>query len=279
MSLLRAAALLAIAASLTAGVALAETLEYRILKEGVLEERLRRVSPKVAERYERLRALFTETNCPDLREQQFRGSKEPNLICAVDRPMETGNAEPRRLIIVGAHYDSAGGDGVIDNWTGAILLPSLAEFIAGKPRRHEYQFLGFAAEERGLLGSAAYLKSIPKEQRGRIAAVVTIDSLGLSPTKFWPNSSNEELALLADRIAQALQLGFAGVNVDAVGTTDSMTFHRAKIPVLSLHSVTQETWKLINSPKDVWSSLSWKDYYDSHRFISAFIAYLDQKLP
>jgi hypothetical protein len=58
-----------------------------------------------------------------------------------------------------------------------------------------------------------------------------------------------------------------------------MTFHKAGIPVLSLHSVTQETLPLINSPKDVWKSLSWKDYYDTHRFVSALLTYLDEKLP
>ena len=49
-----------------------------------------------------------------------------------------------------------GGEGVIDNWTGSILLPSLFEFIREKPRRHHFQFMGFAAEEKGLLGSEAY---------------------------------------------------------------------------------------------------------------------------
>lgn len=209
-----------------------------------------------------------------LSEQKVTGSKEPNLICSVE-----GSDPQARRIVVGAHFDYAGGTGVIDNWTGAILLPSLSEFIREKPRRHSFQFIGFAAEEKGLLGSAAYLRAMTPEERGKISAVITMDSLGLTATKVWPNSSNAELMNMAALLANAMKLGLSGVNVDGVGSTDSMTFHKAGIPVLSLHSVTQETWKLINSKKDAWPALSWQDYYDTHRFVSALLVYLDQHLP
>jgi Iap family predicted aminopeptidase len=116
-------------------------------------------------------------------------------------------------------------------------------------------------------------------ERQQIAAVVTMDSLGLTPAKIWPNSSNPELMSMAAAVARSMKLNLAGVNLDAVGSTDSMTFHKAGLPVLSLHSVTQETWRLINSRRDVWASLSWKDYYETHRFISALLVYFDQKLP
>ena len=84
---------------------------------------------------------------------------------------------------------------------------------------------------------------------------------------------------MAALLANAMKLGLTGVNVDRVGSTDSMTFHKAGIPVLSLHSVTQETWKLINSKKDAWPALSWQDYYDTQRFVSALLVYLDNNLP
>jgi Iap family predicted aminopeptidase len=249
-----------------------ETVHFKILNEGVLEQRLGLAHRDVAERYVRLKALFEQTGCGQLREQRVRRSKQPNIICS-----SSGQGQAR--IVVGAHYDSAGGDGTIDNWTGAILLPSLAQFVREKNRRHAFEFVAFAAEEKGLLGSRAYLKSLTPEERKQIAAVITLDSLGLSATKFWPNSSTKELISMAALLAYSMKLEFSGVNVDAVGTTDSATFHKEGIPVLSLHSVTQETWKVINSRRDVRASLSWKDYYDTHRFVSALLMYLDQKLP
>jgi hypothetical protein len=254
----------------------AQNISFPVLREGVLEERLKRAHFRVPERYRRLRALFEETGCaaPQLREQPFRGSREPNLICEV-----AGQNESSRTLVVGAHFDAAGGDGVVDNWTGAILLPSLAEALRQQSLRHRIEFVGFAAEEQGMLGSRAYLKVLSKQQRAEIAAVVTMDSLGLSYTKFWPNSSSPELAQAAYRLAQSMQLKFSGVNVDRVGTTDSWVFHEAKIPVLSLHSVTQQTLAVINGPRDVAAAISWRDYYDTHRFVSALLVYLDKTLP
>ena len=123
------------------------------------------------------------------------------------------------------------------------------------------------------------MKSIPKGERQGIAAVIILDSLGLTPTKCWPNGSSKELVTAAARVADALRLDFGGVNVDGVGTTDSEPFKDAHIPVLTLHSVTQETWKVINGDRDVWKAVSWKDYYDTHRLVSALLVYLDKTLP
>lgn len=263
-----------LAALLLAAAAPAQLVQFTTLSPGVLEDRLRLATPSIPARFARLRSLFEETGCPALAEQKLRGSKEPNLICRA-----AGEAPEKRRIIVGAHFDCAGGDGVVDNWTGAILLPSLAEFIRQKPRRHAFEFIGFAAEEKGLLGSAAYLKAISKADRANIAAVITMDSLGLTPTKFSANDSSPELVRLASNLAQAMHLEFTGIAFGPGLMTDSQTFFAARIPTLSLHSVNQQTLPLINSSRDVWASLSWKDYYDTHRFISALLTYLDEQLP
>jgi hypothetical protein len=123
-----------------------------VLKEAVLRDRLKLAHPKNSERYLCLKALFDEDGCRGdvLREQPVRGSKEPNLICGI-----TGTGERPRKIIVGAHFDCSGGYGIIDNWSGAVFLPSLFEFLRASPRRHTFEFVGFAAEESGLLGSRA----------------------------------------------------------------------------------------------------------------------------
>lgn len=195
------------------------------------------------------------------------------MVCGL-----AGMGDHPRRIIVGAHFDCKGGDGIIDNWSGAVLLPILFEFVATTHHQHAFDFVAFAAEEQGLLGSRAYLKSIAKSDREQIAAVLVMDSLGLTPTKCWVNGSTKELVNSASRVAAALKLDFRGVNVDQVGTTDSQPFKDAHIPVLCLHSVTQETWTVINGNRDVWSAISWKDYYDTHKFISALLNYLDQTL-
>jgi len=251
-------------------------VDFPILKEEVLREHLQLAHPKNAERFKRLKELFAKSGCGDasVHEQKVSGSKEPNIICGIDAP----SGHPK-TIIVGAHFDAVGGDGVIDNWSGAVLLPALFEFTAKAQRRHAFEFIGFAAEEKGLLGSNTYVHSIPKAERGEIAAVIILDSLGLTPTKCWVHGSTKDLVIAANRVAASMKLDFQEVDVEKVGTTDSQPFLQAHIPVLCLHSVTPETWKVINGSRDVWSAVSWKDYYDSHKLVSALLRYFDETLP
>ena len=259
-----------------AAAATAQPLQFVTLKEDVLVQRLHLAHPRNPERYQRLKKLFSDGGCSGevYSEQRVPSSKEPNMICQ----LAGAPAIPGR-IIVGAHFDAVGGEGVIDNWSGAVLLPTLFECLQRVPRRHQFEFVAFAAEEKGLLGSQAFLKSIPKSDRKQIAAVIIMDSLGLTPTKCWVHGSSKELVNAASAVAASLKLDFSGVNVDQVGTTDSQPFKDANIPVLCLHSVTQETWKLINGPQDVWKVVSWRDYYDSYRLITVLLAYLDRTLP
>jgi Zn-dependent M28 family amino/carboxypeptidase len=154
------------------------------------------------------------------------------MICGLP-----GTGEHPREIIVGAHFDSIGGDGVIDNWSGAVLLPVLFKIVASTHHQHTFEFIAFTGEEKGLLGSRSYVKSVPKLSRNQIAAVIVMDSLGLTPTKCWVNGSTPDLVRSASRVAAALKLGLASVNVDRVGTTDSQPFKDAHIPVLCLHSL------------------------------------------
>jgi Peptidase family M28 len=257
-------------------VAAAQQLETKTLDEDALRGLLKQAIAGNAERYVRLKTLLDRSGCRGdiYKEQIVKGSSEPNMICTV-----AGTGASPHKIIVGAHFDSRGGDGIIDNWSGAVLLPVFAQSLRERPRRHNFEFVAFAAEEKGLRGSRVYVKSIPKQDRTQIAAVIAIDSLGMTPTKYWPFGSTEQLVSAAIGIGQWLKLEISGFNLNGLGTTDSQVFMDAHIPVLSLHSVTRPTWKIINGRRDVWSAVSWKDYYDSYRLISALLFYLDETLP
>ena len=49
-------------------------------------------------------------------------------------------------------YHEENGEGVVDNWNGASLLPSLFESLESQALRHTFRFIGFAEEETGLSG-------------------------------------------------------------------------------------------------------------------------------
>ena len=73
------------------------------------------------------------------------------------------------------------GDGVVDNWSGASLLPSLYQSLKTELRTHSYIFIGFAGEEGGEIGSRFYVQQMSKEEVAATDAMVNMDTLGLGP--------------------------------------------------------------------------------------------------
>lgn len=77
--------------------------------------------------------------------------------------------ESPETIVVGAHFDHiSAGSGVVDNWSGASLLPSLVQSLNNAPRHHTFVFIGFAGEEQGLIGSDYYVHHLLPRERSAI---------------------------------------------------------------------------------------------------------------
>jgi hypothetical protein len=111
-----------------------ERFEFRTVKQEAVEARLRRVPRGNAERQLTLRQMFEEAGCKDSRltEQPVKRVKQPNVICTLP-------GESSSTMVVGAHFDMVDmGMGVVDNWSGASLLPSIYQALAVRPRRHTF---------------------------------------------------------------------------------------------------------------------------------------------
>ena len=170
------------------------------------------------------------------------------------------------------------GDGVVDNWSGASLLPSLYEAVRIEPRTHTYIFVGFTDEERGEIGSRFYSHQMTREQVAATDAMVNMDTLGLAPTEVWASHSDKKLTGALIYIASRLGLPVSGVNVEQVGSSDGEQFSARKIPSITIHSLTQETWnaRILHTSKDKFSAIRLDDYYQTYRLIAAYITFLDQ---
>ena len=253
---------------------LAQQIHYGRVTPEVIQQRLHRVTNKSADREQALRELFESAGCKDasLDEQPVKHSRTPNIVCTL-----AGTEDGR--VVVGAHYDKVvRGEGVIDNWSGASMLPSLFQGLHSQPRRLTFVFIGFTDEESGLVGSRYYVSRLTREDKTRIRAMVNIDSLGLSDTKIWLSRADKGLANAAAVIAHSLSLPLGAVNVDRVGESDSRPFRDARIPVIDFHSVTQETFSILHTPQDAFSALKTKEYLDSCSLLVAYLAYLDATL-
>ena len=252
----------------------AQKLEFRRLVPGVIEERLRLATDRNSKRKAALEKLFEDAGCGDghLTDQKVKHAGLPNVVCALPG---TGDS----VILVGAHYDHvAAGKGVVDNWSGAALLPSLFESLRGNARRHTFLFIGFTDEEKGLVGSRFYAGELTPERVAKTRAMVNLDTLGLSGTKVWASHGDPKLVDALFRVAETLHLPLQGVNVEKAGSSDSESFALRGIPSLSIHSITQETLRILHSPADDMKAMKLAEYYDTYRLVVAYLAFLDTSL-
>jgi Zn-dependent M28 family amino/carboxypeptidase len=256
------------------GPARAQTLTFTPVTRPIVEERLKQYGGDNSTREATLKRLFESAGCAgdNLTEQPVKSSKNPNVICTLP-------AEAAGVIVIGAHFDRVNvGQGVVDNWSSASLLPSLFQSLRDGKRRHTFVFIGFTDEEKGLVGSAFYVKHLSKEQKQSIHAMVNMDTLGLSFTKTWPSHSDPQLLKLLLAVADSVHSPIAGVNMDNVGSTDSESFRDAGIPSLTIHSVTRETWPILHTNRDNIGQIHMDEYYQTYRLVAEYLAFLDTKL-
>lgn len=259
--------------ALLCSTAAGETLRLRTIPNEVIQARLGKFAGKNEQRRETLKNMFQEAGCKDryLSDQPVTGSKLPNLICIL--PGSSGET-----IIVGAHFDRVDiGDGVVDNWSGAALLPSLYEALSAESRTHTFVFIAFTDEERGLVGSRFYAKRLTKEEVAKTEAMVNMDTLGLGPTKVWASAADKNLLRALIYMADTTKTSLTGVDVEAVGTSDAASFAERKIPNITIHSFTQKALEehILHSSKDNLSQIRLDDYCQTYFLVAAYLSFLD----
>lgn len=152
------------------------------------------------------------------------------------------------VVIYSAHWDhlgkqGAGGDniynGAVDNASGSAALLAMAQEAVKAPARRSQMFLWVAAEEQGLLGSAAYA-SAPLWPVAKTAANLNLDSLNwVGRTRDMSTSGSErtDLGAMAAATAKAMGLTVAVPKPDLSGgyfRSDHFSFAKAGIPAFSV---------------------------------------------
>ncbi len=253
------------------GAAVTEAPAVELVDRAALIARISDVPRSNAARLDRLRELFEAVGCrPRLSEQPVRGSGLPNLICTLPGESDFG-------IVVGAHFDKVEpGHGAADNWSGAALLPTLYQGLAQVPRNHTFLFVGFSDEERGELGSRAFVAGLDARGRERLVAMVNLDTLGLNTTRFELREADPTLACLLVGTA-ALTGDEARVRDNrASDASDHEPFREAGIPAIRLHSLTPASMRTIHSRADRLEAIDQDAYFSSYRLIANYLAVIDR---
>ena len=170
--------------------------------------------------------------------------------------MVRGTAEPARIILIGAHYDSQGMGGFIsmhqngeaihhgadDNASGVAALLELAHYFAKNPPLRTVLFVAFSGEELGLLGSAWFADNpvVPIEN---IKAMINLDMIGRmednSFSVFGTGTAERWPDIIRMANADSLQIN----KVEAPGSaSDHASFNRKMIPVLHYFTGTHDDY-------------------------------------
>jgi hypothetical protein len=160
-----------------------------------------------------------------------RRARSTNVIA--DLPGRSSGA-----VLLGAHLDSVAiGPGINDNGSGTALVLEIARQarrLGVRPARG-LRFAFWGAEELGLVGSSAYVRSLSARERGQLRAVLNFDMVG-SPNygRFVYDGDNESPG--STRIENLFRSYFASrrqsvEEISLKGSSDHAPFARAGIAV------------------------------------------------
>ncbi len=254
---------------------------YIAVPRSTLETLVHSVPPTDEARFTRLQEEFAGAGCsPDKMKIQPLSEKGAgaNIICTWP-----GNTAP--TIVVVAHYRREGkGEGAVENWSGAILLPTLYLAIQAQPRENTFVFL----ESSGNAGTDRYMKSLTRDQKRHIRAMVSLDALGVSPTVgfYTPYPDRPWLPAYSVHLQMALMLATLSDNrvprpqpvspLRWLSIDDTQPFRYNEIPCIVLHSIVDTFLILPGSRNDTAAAIDGNAYYANYRAIAIYLVDLDR---
>ncbi|MCR9233292.1 MAG: M20/M25/M40 family metallo-hydrolase [bacterium] len=173
-------------------------------------------------------------------------------------------------IVIGAHYDHVGygGEGSLapgstdvhngadDNASGTVALIELARKLAARkePLPRRLVFIAFTGEERGLIGSAHYVKN-PVFDLKNTVAMLNMDMVGrLTDDKLtvFGTGTAPRWKQLVENTAKAYDLKLS-LKPEGFGPSDHSSFYGKQIPVLHLFTGTHSDY---HRPSDDWDKIN-----------------------
>lgn len=176
-----------------------------------------------------------------LHQNEYKG-KSHN--CILDLPGKT-----EETIVFTAHYDSTSlSFGAYDNMSGSIGLLGIAEYFLKHPHTYSLRFLWCGSEERGLLGSKAYVAA-HEEELSRIVLNINLDMIGCIMGKFIACCTAEEKLVHYLEYLGAIE-GFGIRAYQDVYSSDSTPFADKGIPAVSFARIAPNNTATIHNSYD-----------------------------
>ncbi|TMB67650.1 MAG: M20/M25/M40 family metallo-hydrolase [Chloroflexi bacterium] len=135
-------------------------------------------------------------------------------------------------VVVGGHYDSVpAGPGANDNASGSATSIEMARAMAADGVYDPVCFVLFGSEELGLLGSAAYVRSLLPDDMAALKAMLNFDMLAVGDA--WPLAGSQSVVTVAAQEADRLSIPHSiDYSRFATGGSDHASFINQGIPAM-----------------------------------------------
>ncbi len=199
-------------------------------------------------------------------QQKESKGKSHNVIAEI--PGET-----EEWIVLSAHLDTTPlSRGSYDNMTGCIGLLCVMDALKNTRHRYGLRFIFCGSEERGLLGSRAWVEAHEKEL-DKVALNINLDMIGTYMGHFLAKVSAEEGLVHFIRYFAAGK-GF-GINPSqGVYSSDSTPFADKGVPALSFARIAGPNQATIHNRYDTPAILSDAQILKDSAFVTEFTAFM-----
>lgn len=181
----------------------------------------------------------------------------------------TGSHYPDEEIAFMAHYDSVPFcPGVYDNGAGSVILMELFRHFVNHPPKRTLRFQWFGSEEKGLLGSKAFVATHEDELK-KIKLGINVDVAG-AIVGFDEASITgpESLQTYVDYLAK--EVGFSLAVKQGIYSSDSIPFANKGIPCVNFARGGAAGCAFIHTRHDVLEYLSGESLEATANFICTF---------
>lgn len=197
-------------------------------------------------------------------EQEESAGESHNVVAEL-----TGETD--EWIVLTAHYDTTPlSHGSYDNMSGCIGLLAVMDALRGKKHRYGLRFVFCGSEERGLLGSKAYVAA-HEEELPKVALNINLDMIGTYMGRFIARVSAEDGLVQFIRYFASMR-GFGIKASGGVYSSDSTPFADKGVPALSFARLAGGNMAPIHNRYDTPAVLSDEQILKDCDFITAFTA-------
>ena len=178
--------------------------------------------------------------------------------------------EVDEYIVLSAHYDTTSlSQGAYDNMSGSIGIAAMAEHFARNPHRFGIRVVFCGSEERGLLGSKAYVADHAEDLK-KVVLNINLDMVGCIMGKFAGVATAEE-KLCHYLEYYGYEKGFALATRQDVYSSDSTPFADAGVPALTFARMAPHNTATIHNSYDTKAVMSAEQMAADIDFMCGFV--------